>query len=188
MPTIQKPPVRTQRRRMHTLQHQMLPALLKLPTPLLRRLSPSQKHHPLRPLRSHSINHFLRESFPTLLGMGISFVRTHGEAGIEHEDAAIGPGGEEAAIFGWRGEVGVVFFEGDVHVFERGRGRGRWSDGEAEAVGLIDVVVGVLAEDDGFDGGEGRVAGPGWEELGVSRCYENEQEEGVYCVVEIYQL
>ena len=28
-------------------------------------------------------------------------------------------------------------------------------------MGLVDVVVGVLAEDDGFDGGEGGVAGPG---------------------------
>jgi len=28
-------------------------------------------------------------------------------------------------------------------------------------MGLVVVVVGVLAEDDGFDGGEGRVAGPG---------------------------
>lgn len=49
---------------------------------------------------------------------------------------------------------------GNVDIFEGGGSRDWRSDGEAEAVGLVDVVVGVLTDDYGFDGVEGSVAGP----------------------------
>lgn len=39
-----------------------------------------------------------------------------GKAGVEHEDAAISPGSEEAAFVGWCSEAGVVVFECDVDV------------------------------------------------------------------------
>lgn len=51
-------------------------------------------------------------------------------------------------------------YESLVDIFERGRrGCGR-EDGKAEAVSLIDIVVGVLSYYHGFDSGERRVTGP----------------------------
>ena len=55
--------------------------------------------------------------------------------------------------------------DGNVDVFEGGGSRDWRADGEAEAVGLVDVVVGILADDYGFNGVEGSVAGPLNEEL-----------------------
>ena len=82
------------------------------------------------------------------------------EAGVYHEDALFGPGCEKAASFGWRIEGRVVVFELFEHVLERGgSGRG-WAHGEAEAVGLVVVVVGVLSEHYNFDGVKGGVSGP----------------------------
>jgi len=97
-----------------------------------------------------------------MIRMAIRLVRADRETGVEHEHTAIGPEGKETAIFGGRGEVGIVFFDGGVDVFKGGGRGGGGADGEAEAMGLVEVVVGVLAEDDGFDGGEGGVAGPEW--------------------------
>lgn len=72
----------------------------------------------------------------------------------------MGPGCEETAVVGGWGEGGVVPREGLVDVFQ-GRGCGCWIlDGEGEPVGLVVVVVGVLADDYGFYGVEGGVAGP----------------------------
>lgn len=144
---------------MYALQKTM-PLLIHARHPLLRRHPPRQKHHALRPHPRHSVNDLLRKPLPSMVRVAVRLVRTDRETGIQHEDAAIGPGGEEAAVSGGRGEVGVVFFDGRVDVFEGGRGGGGGPDGEAEAVGLVEVVVGVLAEDNGFDGGEGGVAGP----------------------------
>ncbi len=83
-----------------------------------------------------------------------------GEARIEHENATFGPGREQSSVFGRRDEGRVVLLEGRVHVLEGGwSGRGR-AHREAEAVGLVVVVVGVLAYDDALDRVEGRIAGP----------------------------
>ena len=106
----------------------------------------------------------------------------HGQAGVEEQDAALSPGGEETTVVGGRREGWVVAREGFVDVFEGGRGgRGRL-DGEGEAVGLVVVVVGVLAEDHGFDCVERGVAGPGGTtelvvshllegRIGIARCW-----------------
>lgn len=92
--------------------------------------------------------------------MAVRLVGPHGQARVEQEYAAVGPGREQAALVARRGEGRVVVLEADVHVAERGgRGGGR-AHGECEAVRLVDVVVGVLAEDDDLDRGEGGVAGP----------------------------
>ena len=88
-------------------------------------------------------------------------MRANSEAGVEEEDAAVSPGGEETAFVGWCSEVGIIVFERFVDVHEGGRSRGGRANGEGKAVGLVDVVVGVLADYDGFDGVEGRVTGPG---------------------------
>lgn len=92
--------------------------------------------------------------------MAICFVCTHRKARIEQQDAAVGPRGKETAVVGWGFERGVVLLEGLVHVLEGRRRAGGWADGEAEAVGLVDVVVGVLAQDDGFHCVEGGMARP----------------------------
>ena len=52
-------------------------------------------------------------------------------------------------------------FEQFVDVEGAGGSWGRRTDAEAETVGLVDVVVGVLAEDYDFHGVERSVAGPG---------------------------
>lgn len=85
-----------------------------------------------------------------------------GQAGVEQEHAAVGPGCQETAFVGRRLEAWVVDFEAFVDVLQGWRSGCGWADGKAEAVGLIHIVVGVLAEDDGFDGREGGVTGPEW--------------------------
>jgi hypothetical protein len=68
-----------------------------------------------------------------------------GKAGVQQQDAAIGPRCEEAAVLWGRTEGRVVIGETFVDVFE-GRGSGgRCADGETKPVGLVQVVVGVLA-------------------------------------------
>lgn len=92
--------------------------------------------------------------------MTVGFMRADRQTGIQKQHAAIRPRGEESTVAGWRLESRIVVAEGGVDVFERGGCRGGGPDGEAETVGLVVVVVGVLAEDHGFDGGERGVSGP----------------------------
>lgn len=92
--------------------------------------------------------------------MAIRFVSTHCKARVKQQDAMVGPGGKEPAVVGWGFESGIIVLESFVHVLKGRRRAGGWADREAEAVGLVDVVVGVLAEDDGFDCVEGGVARP----------------------------
>jgi len=126
----------------------------------LGRRSPSQEHHSSGPLRSNSIYDLLREFLPAAIGMRVGFVSTHGETGVEQEDAAVGPGSEEAAVLGGWDEGGVVFGKRFVDVFQGGRG-GSWGlDGEREAVCLVVVMVGVLADDYGFHGVQRRMSRP----------------------------
>ncbi len=144
---------------MNTLQDAML-NFIHLVHPQLRRLSPRQKYNPTRPHLRHRVNDLLRELLPSFARMAIWFVCTHRKARVEQQDAAVGPGGQETAIVGWGFERGVVLREGLVHVLEgRRRADGR-ADGEAEAVGLVDVVVRVLTKDDGFDCVKGSMARP----------------------------
>ena len=92
--------------------------------------------------------------------MAIRFVCADGQAGVEEEDAAVGPGGQEPAVARGRGERRIVLFDCCIYILERRGGWGRRPDGEAEAVGLVEVVVGVLAEDHGLHVGKRRVPGP----------------------------
>lgn len=85
---------------------------------------------------------------------------THGETGVEEEDASVSPWGEEAEVVGGWLEGGIVVLEAFVDVFEGGWCGSRWADGEAKAVGLIDVVIGILTENNHFDFVERSMAGP----------------------------
>ena len=144
---------------MHTLQNTVLD-LIHLANPLLSRPPPRQKHDSIGPLLCNKVNHLLRELLPPFVRMAVCFVSPHGQASIQQQYAAIRPGCEQAAVLRGRREGGVFFLEELVDVLQgRGCGRG-WADGEAEAVGLVDVVVGVLAYDYHFDGWERSMAGP----------------------------
>jgi hypothetical protein len=77
MPIIQEPPMSTERTRVSTLQHQVLAAIDTL-HPKFRRFAPSQKHHTLCTLRSHSVDDFLCELLPALLGVRVGFVGADG--------------------------------------------------------------------------------------------------------------
>ena len=112
---------------MHALQHTML-LPIDLGDSFPCRRAPRQKHHAPRPRLGYDLDDFLREALPAVVGVAIRFVSADGEAGVEEEDAAVGPRGEEAAVLGGFLEGGVIFFEGDVDVFEGGRGRGGWTD------------------------------------------------------------
>jgi len=95
-----------------------------------------------------------------MIGMAVGLMGPDGETSIEHEDAALRPGGQKTTVTGGLDEGRVVVFKGDVHIPKGRRGSGGRPDGEGEAVGLVYVMVGVLTEDDDFDGVERGVAGP----------------------------
>lgn len=133
--TIEETLVCAQRTRMRTLQNQVL-APIHTFYPLLRRLAPSQEDNALGAFGGHGIDDFLRELFPTLAGVRISVVGADGEARIQEEHSAVGPGGEEAGVLGRRRERWVVFLEALVDVLQGWRSGRGWADGEAQAVGL----------------------------------------------------
>ena len=82
------------------------------------------------------------------------------EAGVQEEDAAVGPGGQQTTlIWGW-GEGGIVVLEAGIDIFQGRGSRGGRANREGEAMGLVEVVVRVLAKDNGLDRVEGGVAGP----------------------------
>jgi hypothetical protein len=90
----------------------------------------------------------------------VCVILTDCEARVQQQDTTVGPWREEAAPVWRRLVVRVVDLECLVDVLEGwwcGCGR---ADGEAEAVGLVGVVVGVLACDDDLDGIEWCVSGP----------------------------
>lgn len=92
--------------------------------------------------------------------MTVGVVSADGQTCIEKQDATVGPRRQKTTFVRRRVEGRVIFLQSGVDVLER-RWGGCWgTNGEAEAVGLVEVVVGVLAEDDGFDGGERCVTGP----------------------------
>ena len=138
-------PKRTQRARMHALQHAM-PDPIHLGHPPSRRGTPRQKHHPVRPLLRHNINHLLCKLLPTVISMTERLVRPRRQTGIQEQYATVCPGGEQASVLGRRFEAaGIFFLEKLVDIHEGWRCRGRRADGEAEAVRLVGPVVGVLA-------------------------------------------
>lgn len=144
---------------MHRLQNTML-RLINLSHPRPRRFPPRQKDDPVVPNPRDEVNRLLRESLPPFAGVAVGLVRAHRQAGVDHEHAPLCPGGEQAAVVRGRDEVGIALFDALVDVDEGGRCACGWADGEAEAVGLVVVVVGVLADYYRFDGVEGGVSGP----------------------------
>ena len=115
------------------------------------RRAPGQEDDAHRPALRHGVDDLLREALPAVARVAVGLVRAHREAGVEQENAAVGPGREQAASAWRRLERGEVGLEAGVDVLE-----GRWSgcgrpDGKGETVCLIDVVVRVLSEYDYLD-------------------------------------
>jgi len=153
---VKESPVSTERTRMRTLQHQVLTGVDALDS-ALRWLAPGQEHHASCTLRSHGVDDLLCELLPSFVRVGVRGVRLHRQACVEQQDAAVGPWREKPTVLRRRSEGWIVPFEALVDVLQGWRsGCGR-ADGEAEAVCLVVVVVGILADDDGFDGLEGSV-------------------------------
>jgi hypothetical protein len=155
---------------MHRLQNTML-RLINLSHPRPRRFPPRQKHDSIAPHPRNKVNRLLRELLPSLAGVTVRRVCADSQTSVEHEDALLSPGSEETPVIRGCHEVRVVLFDALVDVDQRGGCAGGWADGEAEAVGLVVVVVGVLADDDGFDSVEGGVSGPGGYKSIVSTEY-----------------
>lgn len=106
-----------------------MPHSIQLGHPLRCRGSPRQKHHPVRPLLRHNINHLLRELLPTLICMAVGLVRSHRETRIQEQYTTVCPGGEQAPLFGRRFEaVRVFYLEKLVDVRERWGRRGGRAD------------------------------------------------------------
>ena len=155
-----KSQMRAKRTRMRRLQHQMPLSLCSPAQPLRSRRPPRHEHDPARARAGDGVNHLLRKLLPPFARVAVCLVRAHRQRRVEQQHAAVGPGREQAATAHRRLEVRIVGPEGGVDVLERGRcGRGR-AHGKGEAVGLVDVVVGVLPEDDAFHRGQRSVAGP----------------------------
>ena len=150
---------------MHAPQNKMpfLVRLLHILDSLLRRGSPSEKDHTPRSHLGHGVDDLLCEELPPFARMRVGLVAANSEARVYHEDAIVCPGGQEPAFLRRLFEVRIVFLQRDVDVAERGRGGGGRAHGEAEAVGLVGIVVGILTCDDSLDGVERRVARPGSE-------------------------
>lgn len=81
-------------------------------------------------------------------------MRANREAGVQHKHAVVGPGRQQPTFIWRRGEVWVVVLEALVDVDQRWGCWCGWADGEREAVGLVQVMIGVLAYDYCLDGVE----------------------------------
>lgn len=119
--------------------------------PLLGWSAPGQEDDTVGSHLCHGVNHFLHEQFPAFARMRVCFASANSQAGIDEQHAPLGPRNQQST-FVWRWLVVWVFLlKGFVDVLERGWGGVRWTDGEAEAVGLVGAVIRILACDDYLD-------------------------------------
>ena len=88
----------------------------------------------------------LGERLPAELRVAHRFAGTHGEDGIEQQDALVCPRFEVAG--GGRAPVGEAACEGGVDGLERGGRADSRRHGEGQPVGVARRGVGILAEDD----------------------------------------
>jgi len=92
--------------------------------------------------------------------MTVGLVCLDRKAGVQQQHSVIRPWCEQTSILRRRLECWIVLFQGGIYVLEGRWCRSRWTDGKAQPVRLVVVVVRVLAKDDSFDGAERRVTRP----------------------------
>jgi len=114
---------------MHRLQH-IVPLSVNARNTFPCRRSPGQKNHTTGAHPRDEINHLLSKPFPTLIRMTVSLMSAHRQAGVEHQDAALGPWYQQPA-FVWRClERRIVVFDLFVDVDKRWGSNGWRTDGE----------------------------------------------------------
>ena len=89
------------------------------------------------------------KGFPAQCGVGVGLAGADGEDGVEQEDTLFRPVLQAAVVRD--AETGDVVGKFFIDVLQGGRDVDARTDGEGQAVRLSFAVVGVLAEDDGFD-------------------------------------
>lgn len=124
------------------------------------RSAPSKEHYPIGSNSSNEIDNFLCELLPSLVGMAVGLVGTNSEACVEHQNATLGPRREKPTFISWRLEVRIVNLDSLVDIDQRRWGSDRGSDGEAQAMGLVMIVIGILANNYHFNGVQRCVSGP----------------------------
>lgn len=129
---------------MHTLQDAML-IPVNLDNSLAGGLTPSQENHASRPNFRDGIDDLLCEFLPAPVRVTVRFMRSNGQAGIQQQHTPVGPRCEEAAVLGRWLEGRVVFGNRDIDVLQGRRSSRRGTDGEAEAMSLVKVVIRILA-------------------------------------------
>jgi len=121
---------------------------------ILRRLAPSDEHNASRSLLGHGVYDLLGEEFPALLRVAVCLMCADSETRIQQQHTTVGPWCQEAAFIGWGFEVRIVLLKSLIDVEKRWWSGSRRTDGEAQAMGLVVIMVWVLAKDNGFDGGQ----------------------------------
>lgn len=113
--------------------------------PLLCGTSPCKEDDSIPTLLHYCINNFLREFLPPLIVVRTGLVCTNSKASVQQQDATVCPWREKTAILRRFFERRIVILQAFVDVDETWWSLGGRTDGEAEAVGLIDVVIRVLS-------------------------------------------
>lgn len=159
MTAVKETPGSGQGTRMNRLQHQML-LPVDAGTAFLGRVAPGEEHDPTRAFLRHYVDDLLCEALPAFVAVAVGFVGADGQAGVEHEDASVGPWSEETAVLWRRFEVGVVLLQRCVHVLQAGWCWGWRPHGEAKTVSLVEVMVWILTYYHSLDVVKRSVAGP----------------------------
>ncbi len=122
--------------------------------------TPSQENHASRPHFRDNIYDLLGELLPAFIGVAVRLMRSNSQTCVQQQYTTVSPRREKSTILWWWLKCRIVFADRNIDVFQGRRSRRRGTDGEAEAVSLVDVVIGVLAQDDGFDRVERSMPGP----------------------------
>lgn len=166
---------------MYTLKN-AVPGLIHLGHPLRRRHSPSQKDDPFGPLLGDDVDDLLCELLPALVGMAVGKARTHRQACVQHQHAAVCPGRQQAPPLRRWFETRVILFQRNIDILQR-RGRlARGPNGEAESVRLAETVVWVLAKDDDLDVLKRCMLGPAESEIVPLSVNCTTLEKGTNCI------